>query len=131
MTARSGSPARTASIERRRVGRPADDLVPGVLEEPGQTFAEERRVLTDHDAHGSAASTTVPRPTRLATVSDPPRAATRSASPDSPEPARRHAADAVVADPHQTTCPSTGATCSSIGLASACLTALVTASLAT
>ncbi len=64
--------------QRDRVRGPADHLVAGVLEQPGQALAEEGRVLADHDAHGSAASTSVPRPSGLATCSEPPRAATRS-----------------------------------------------------
>ena len=46
--------------QRRRVRGLGHDVVPGVDEQAGQALAEQRGVLTDHDAHGSTASTTVP-----------------------------------------------------------------------
>ena len=64
MIARSGCSRSTASTSAGGVGSPAHDLVAGVLEQPGQPLAEEGGVLSDHDAHGSAASTSVPRATR-------------------------------------------------------------------
>ena len=52
----------------RRVAGLGDHLVAGVVEQPRQPLAEQGRVLADHDAHGSAASTVVPSPGGLATL---------------------------------------------------------------
>ena len=82
MMARSGSSRSTASTSDGASASPGHDVVPGVLEQPGEPLAEEGGVLADHDAHGSAASTSVPWPRGLSTWSDPPSAATRSARPD-------------------------------------------------
>ena len=77
-----------------------DDLVAGVLEQPPQALAQERLVLGDHDAHGSSATTAVPSPRGLETLTLPPSAATRSVMPASPERSLGdRTADAVVGDP--------------------------------
>ena len=60
--ARSGRVVGTAASSASRVTRRGDDLVPRVGEQPRQTLAEQGGVLGDHDAHGSTASTRVPRP---------------------------------------------------------------------
>ena len=41
--------------ERVGVAAAAGDLDPGVLEQPGESVAEQRFVVGDHDAHGSSA----------------------------------------------------------------------------
>ena len=88
ITARSGlAPAHHAD-QRRRVPGPAHHLVPRHGEQAGQPFPEQRRVLADHDPHGSTASITVPPPDGLRMVSEPPRAATRSLRPARPDPGR-------------------------------------------
>ena len=131
MMARSGRASQHGGHQRRRVAGRGDDVVPGVGEQAGQALPEQRGVLADHDAHGSTASTTVPRPAGLSTSSVPPAAATRSASPASPAPGPdRGAAAAVVADPHGQ--PSVVARDPEADpRRDACLTALVIASLAT
>ena len=48
--------------QRVRVSGAADDLVPVVLDQAGQSLAQERGVLGDHDAHGSSTSIRVPPP---------------------------------------------------------------------
>ena len=48
--------------QRVGVARPADDLVAGVLEQPGEALAQEHGVLGDHDAHGSCTAIRVPAP---------------------------------------------------------------------
>ena len=72
----------------QRVRRLGHHRVPGVLQQPGQTFPEQRGVFPDHDAHGSTACTRVPRAARSRTVNAPPMAATRSVRPARPAPAR-------------------------------------------
>ena len=118
--------------QRLGVAGAADDLVAGVLEQPGEPLAQQHGVLGDHDAHGSSTATRVPAPGGLSIASVPPWAATRSRIPASPRPPPRaapptpssattqpqHAVARAVCDDHAAT-------------ASACLTALVSASQAT
>ena len=52
-------------LERVGVAGLGDDLVPCVGEQAGEPLAEQRGVLSDHDAHGTTASTIVPRPSSL------------------------------------------------------------------
>ena len=63
-----------------------DDLVAAVDEQAGEAFAQQDLVLGDHDTHGSSALMVVPWPLVLSISSRPPRAATRSDSPVSPDP---------------------------------------------
>ena len=42
------------------IRHPGHDLVTGVGEQAGKSFAEEGGIFGDHDAHGSTASTMVP-----------------------------------------------------------------------
>src|SRR6187455_670776 len=74
--------------ERLGVSDAGDDRVTGILEQPRDPLAEEHGVVGDHDSHGSATSTRVPRPRGLETASVPPWAATRSCRPARPEPRR-------------------------------------------
>ena len=55
-----------------------DDLVAGVLEQPGEALAQQHGVLGDHDPHGSSTAIRVPAPGGLSIASVPPWAATRS-----------------------------------------------------
>ena len=86
-----------------QAGRVADrraDLVAGVVEEPGEPFAQQHLVLGDHDPHGSSATSVVPGPFET-TSNEPPCAATRSAQ--SAEPGAgllARAADAVIGHAH-------------------------------
>ena len=77
--------------QRLGVADARDDLVAGILEQPCEPFAEQHRVLGDHESHGIATSMRVPPPRGLAITSVPPWAETRSSSPASPEPRRARA----------------------------------------
>src|SRR5680860_1240431 len=77
------------------VRRAADDVVTRIDQQAGQPLAEQRRVLADHDPHGSTASIVVPVPTGLVITSDPPMAATLSARPANPEPCLLYTSDAA------------------------------------
>src|SRR6204780_434886 len=68
------------------VGLGRDDLVPGLLEEPGQPLAEQHRVLGDRYPHGSTAEIIVGPPDGDSTDSSPSTPLTRSARPDRPAP---------------------------------------------
>ena len=75
-----------------------DDLLAGVGEDPGEPGPQQHGVLGDHDPHGSSTDTVVGPPFGLMTYMFPPRPATRSRRPWSPEPrAGLGAALAVVA----------------------------------
>jgi hypothetical protein len=91
---------RHADVDHQQVGTVADDLcqevlgvahrchhlVPGVLEEPSEPFAQQGLVLGDQDSHGSSATIVVPFPSMLSSRNVPPWASTRSESPRNPEP---------------------------------------------
>ena len=117
----------------QRLGVPGHphDRMAGVGEQSRQALPEERAILRDHDAHGSTASITVPWPRGLRIESDPPRAATRSASPASPVPAAITAPPRPSSAIRTSTRASERTTRTSMRSASACFTALVSASLAT
>ena len=68
------------------VGAAPHHLEPGILQDPGQPLPEQHRIVCDHDTHGSSATIVVPARCGLFTVNRPPTAATRSASPRSPDP---------------------------------------------
>ena len=101
MIARSGCAVVDGGLERVGVAGLGHDLVPGVDEQAGEPLAEQRRVLADHDAHGTTASTIVPRPSSLLQRE---RAADRVhpvGEPGEPGPGgQRGAAPAVVGDAH-------------------------------
>src|SRR5688572_15842318 len=63
-----------------------DHLEPGRRQRRRERLAEESGVVGEDYPHGIAALTVVPPPGGLSTMSSPPTAATRSASPCSPEP---------------------------------------------
>ena len=63
-------------------------LVPGALQQVCQSLPQQGLVLPDHDAHGSSATTRVPRSDGLISSSRPPSVSTRSVSPPRPDPAR-------------------------------------------
>ena len=69
-----------------RVTYGRDHLDTGFLEQAGQALAPKRRIVGDHDPHGSPASTRVPPEAVALTPSWPPTASTRSARPRSPRP---------------------------------------------
>ncbi len=97
--ATSGLRALDQLEQRVAVAGEPDDLEAGFLEQPGEAFAQDHRVVGQRYAHGISARSVVPRPGGLETVKRPPSASTRSASPRRPEPpAVRGAADAVVGD---------------------------------
>ena len=82
----------SASVDRR------DDLEAVVAQQPGETVAEEREILGDHDAHGSSALTVVgpaggalDRERPVERLDPPPQ-------PGEPAPGRVGAARAVVGD---------------------------------
>ena len=85
-TATSGWCSRTACRERRGVTDRRAHLHAGLHHQPGESLAEQRGVVGDHDAHGNTASTLVPCGSTSETRSEPPTAATRSASPWRPLP---------------------------------------------
>ena len=62
MMARSGCVSVDHVEQGLGVGGAADDVVAGVDQQAGQPLAEQRRVLADHDPHGSTASIVVPAP---------------------------------------------------------------------
>ena len=66
--------------ERAGVAELRCDLEAAVCQDVGQALPQQDGVLGDHDPHGITASTRVPPPERLSTVSRPPSASTRSAS---------------------------------------------------
>lgn len=68
-----------------RVCEGGNNVVAFIAKQPRQSFAEERLVLGDHNAHGMLAITVVPVRPEL-TVRVPPTAASRSAIPAMPEP---------------------------------------------
>ena len=76
--------------DRRRqvlgVAERRDDLVPAILEEARQAFAQEHLVLCDDYSHGSSAVSVVPRPGSLSTASVPRWASARSERPRNPDP---------------------------------------------
>src|SRR6478672_6836344 len=74
--------------QRLSVADTRDDVMPRVLEQAGESLAEQGRVLRDHDAHGITTSTRVPPPSGLVMRSSPRNAETRSWRPASPEPRR-------------------------------------------
>ena len=69
-----------------RIAHLRHDLVAVLGEDARDPLAEQHRVVRDHDAHGISPTTRVPPPAALATVSRPPCASSRSASPRRPEP---------------------------------------------
>ena len=76
-----------------------DDGVSGVLEQAGETLAEEDRVLGDHDPHGIATSTRVPLPRGLTISKRPPmRGDAVSEAGEAGAAADDGTADAVVRD---------------------------------
>ena len=115
--------------QRFGVAHPRDDLVPGVLEQPREPFAQEDGVLGDHDPHGISASIRVPAPGGLWMSSVPPWASTRSVRPIEPGAAAPRVAPPM---PSSTTtslsAPSTTVASTRTCDGDACLTALVTAS---
>ena len=86
MIATSGRASWTAASSASASPALATISWPGVGEQAREPLAEQRRVLADHDAHGTTASTVVPCPASLPSASAPPTASTRSLSPASPEP---------------------------------------------
>ncbi len=57
-----------ACTQRGQVAAVADrghDLVPALGQQPGETLAEQHRVLGDHDPHGTSTRTSVPSPAGL------------------------------------------------------------------
>src|SRR6266705_3345914 len=64
--------------QRFRIANTRDDLVPGILEQPREPFAQQDGVLGDHHSHGNSASIRVPAPSGLSINSVPPWATTRS-----------------------------------------------------
>ena len=117
--------------QRVGVARAADDLVAGVLEQPGEALAQEHGVLGDHDAHGSCTAIRVPAPGGLSMASVPPWAATRSACPAGPcrPPVARRRRRRRRSSSRST--PSSRAVSTATRVGDACLTALVSASQAT
>ena len=85
--ARSGSCASTAASSESKSPASAADLDAGGLQHARDPFAQQQRVLADHDPHGITPRTRVPPPGGLSTTSVPSSAASRSAIPRSPEPA--------------------------------------------
>ena len=130
-TARSGLCSLTAARSRSASSTAADHVVAGVLEEPGEAFAQERLVLGDHDPHGSSAVTTVPRAGRAV---DAEAAAERGDAVGHAGETRplggTRAADAVVADARPPGCRCRAARDRTLE-ACACLAAFASASLAT
>jgi hypothetical protein len=125
-SARADGGESTVGVDHRR-----DDLVAVVGEQPGESFPQQHGVLGDHDAHGSTASTVVPRPRGLKTAKAPPAALTRSLSPARPDAAR------TCAPPRPSSVTLTVIDWSALltltwtEAAAECFTALATASLAT
>ncbi len=87
MIATSGCVRGDGRLQRRPVGDGTGDLDAGLDQQPDQPLAQQHRIVGDHDAHGSSAITTVPRPPFGRTVSVPPATSARSAMPRSPLPA--------------------------------------------
>ena len=89
----------TAASSSSGVAASATTSMPSPRTNDAMPSRNSRAVVGDHDAHGSSAVTTVPAPGGLRMRSVPSSAATRSARPWSPVPARLvGAADAVVGD---------------------------------
>src|SRR5215211_4714471 len=109
----------------------SDDVMAAILQQQGQALPEQGRVLGNHDAHGSTASTRVPPSTRLTTDSSPPMARTRSCNPANPDPLRTTAPPLPSSRTRTTMPPGDGFTLRAMVSAAAYLMALVTASLAT
>src|SRR3954447_18679981 len=118
-------------FKRVGVGGPGDDLVAGIVEQAGASLPTQRPALSDHDPHGTTASTVVPCPSLLASASAPPSALTRSPRPASPDPADTVAPPLPSSTIRTSTRPSQRAMRTSIRVASACLTAFAIASLVT
>jgi hypothetical protein len=102
--------------------------VTSVGEESAQPGPEQDLVFGDHDAHGSSAVRVVPVPGRLSMRRAPPRAATRSDRPLSPEPGTGSRAADPVVETVTTSRPSSRRALSEMLVACACLTALVSPS---
>src|SRR5262245_23664689 len=99
----------------------------GLGEQPGQPFAEQHRVVGDHDPHGSVPITIVPPSGRVRTASAPPTASARSAMPRSPAPCGS-ASPTPSSLTVRVRVPFIAPTLTSIPAARACLTALLIAS---
>ena len=119
-------------LQRDGIADLGHDVVAGVGEQPREALAEQRRVLTDHDAarhHGLDDRTAPVGGSRAPTHRR--AACTRSLSPARPEPAAGVAPPRPSSLIRTSTWPSRRAMQTSILVASACLTALAIASLAT
>ena len=81
-----------------RVPRLAHDVEAMIAEEPGDSLAQQDRVLRDDYSHGILAITVVPEPVPESTSSRPPSADTRSARPRSRCRDSVGPADAIVGD---------------------------------
>jgi hypothetical protein len=80
-----------APEERVGVTNLVDDVESVLQEETGNPFADERRVVGDHDPHGIPALRVVPQPAPLSTVSVASSASSRSRRPAKPESAAARA----------------------------------------
>src|SRR3954471_18234518 len=113
--------------EARCVGQGGADVYARLGQQPGQTLAQQRRVVGDHDPHGSSASTIVPCGWFSVTRRHPRSAETRSARPCSPVPCGLAWPTPPSATATRTTDRS-HVTVIDTSWTSACLTALVVAS---
>src|SRR5215217_890549 len=104
--------------------------MPAVLEEARQTLPQQHLVLRNHYSHGSSTVRTVPRSGSLSIASAPPWAAARSARPRSPEPAHGEAPPIPSSLIEIASLPLSRSALNVTWRASACLTALVSPSLA-
>ena len=80
------------------VGRLADDLDPGLVEEAGDPLPQQDRVLADHDSHGITALSLVPPPGGLVDLELAAERRDPVGEPAQPAAVERRPAAAVVAD---------------------------------
>src|SRR3954469_7145840 len=108
-----------------------DDLDAVVAEQPRDPLTDQRRVVGDHDPHGSSARMVVPCPPGLSTASVALSASRRSRRPARPEPTvmRPPPQPSSATVTHRT--PGSSASSTETRPAEECLTALVSASATT
>src|SRR5262249_3530614 len=86
------------------VGRLADDLDPGLVEQACYPLPQQDRVLADHDSHGITALSLVPPPAGPLASSPPPSAGPRAGTPG-PAPRGPSSATSTTSEPSASVTP--------------------------